>query len=378
MRGRIAAALALLVAGCATSEQPPPAGAPVERAPARAAPAQDGNANDFVMGGGRPSQKKPVAGSLQPDETNQRQAMITHWDTLKKRWVQARAAIEAGAYPDEPMLEWSLPGRYLDVRYVVVRGDAEAPSRAPPPVIEKDMVTRGAPAVAPEVIIVMEGERGIIEIEGRPTPVQVGTVCVLPAGARGKMHGAVDDPLQLLIVRAMPPRPAESAAPEGVRPPATRDQPPLVTSFDELWEGPLSRAATAAGPNEALEPVGSLAERLGIYAWHIQGFVPTRMHQQRDLFFIALNGEGRFGAASSGHVLKTGSLVFVPAGVTYYYENFDKVGTRALALLGPGWDPKDVHLVAGPKPQRAGESKVQVEPPGSPKAEPRPPADDRR
>lgn len=371
MRGRAGAALALLLAGCATSQQPEPEGPAPAPTPAERAP--DGDAGSFVLGG-RASQKKPVASSLQPDEANLRQAMITHWDTLTKRWVQARAAIEAGAYPDEPLLEWSLPGRYLDVRYVVVRGDAPAPVPGPREFAERDMVTRGAPAVAPEVIIVMEGDRGIIEIEGRPTPVQVGTVCVLPAGARGKMHGAADTPLQLLIIRAMEP----ADGPKGVRTPAVRDQPPLVTTFDELWEGPLAQAAKAAGPNEALEPVGSLAERLGIFAWHIQGFVPTRMHSKRDLFFIALNGDGRFGAASSGHVLKTGSLVFVPAGVTYYYQNFDKIGTRALALVGPGWDPKDVHLVAGPTPQRAGEAKVQVEPPGSPQAEPRSPADDGR
>lgn len=356
----------LLLAGCATSQQSP--GTPAARVGPERAP--DGDAGSFVMGGKAGQQKKPVAGSLQPDEANQRQAMITHWDTLTKRWVQARAAIEAGSYPDEPLLEWSLPARYLDVRYVVVRGDAPAPLPGPREYAEKDMVTRGAPAVAPEVIIVMEGDRGIIEIEGRPTPVQVGTVCVLPAGARGMMHGAVDTPLQLLIIRAMEP----ANAPQGVRTPAVRDQPPLVTTFDELWEGPLARAAKAAGANEALEPVGSLAERLGIYAWHIQGFVPTRLHEGRDLFFIALNGEGRFGAASSGHVLKAGSLVFVPAGVTYYYENFDKIGTRALALVGPGWDPKDVHLVEGPKPERAGEARTQVEPPGSPRAEPRKPS----
>lgn len=370
MRRRAGAALALLLAGCAAgpqTEPQKPAATPERIGPARA---PDGDASSFVMGGRAGQQKRPVAASLQPDEANQRQAMITHWDTLTKRWAQVRAAIEAGAYPEEPLLEWSLPARYLDVRYVVVRGEAPAPAPGPRQYAERDMITRGAPEVAPEVVIVMEGDRGIIEIEGRPTPVQVGTVCVLPAGARGKMQGAVDTPLQLLIIRAMD-KPADAA--RGVRTPAVRDQPPLVTSFDELWEGPLARAAQAAGPNEALEPVGSLSERIGIYAWHIQGFVPTRLHEERDLFFIALNGDGRFGAASSGHVLKTGSLVFVPAGVTYYYQNFDKIGTRALALVGPGWDPKDVHLVEGPTPQRKGEARTQVEPPGSPKAGPRKP-----
>lgn len=369
---RASAALALALAGCASSPQDPaPRPTP---APAPAPQRIDADESSFRPTGARAPSSKPVASSLVPDETNERQAMITHWDTLTKRWTQTRAAIEAGAYPDEPLLEWSLPARFLDVRYVVVRGDAPAPAAGPRQFAEKDVVSRGAPEVAPEVIIVMEGRPGIIEIEGKPTPVKVGTVCVLPAGARGAMHGAVDDPMQLLVIRAMAP----AAAPAGVRAaPPVADARAVVTSFDQLWRGPIARAEEAAGPNEALEPVGSLADRLGIYAWHIQGFVPTRLHRERDLFFIALNGEGRFGAASSGHVLKTGSLVFVPAGVTYYYENFDKIGTRALALVGPGWDPKDVHLVAGPTPERAGDSKVQVEPPGSPRAEAPPPADKR-
>lgn len=318
-----------LLAGCGGAEPQPER--PAAAAPPAAKPADDPT----------PGIAPPIASALP------QQPVVLHWDALRIRYAEVERLIAQGKLKDEPWVEYTLGlGDHLGVSFVAVRGEAKAPPRP-----------------LDEVFVLVEGTRGLAIIDGTPQPISNGSILFLPAGSRGAITGSPDDPLLFLRVGAAPP---PVVAGGGVRPaPGGGKRRGWVTTFEDFAK--KVDEAEAQGAREKVKKarfvdIEALPGRLSVHAHsipYVQKGQAGRMlpvmtvpqaHNHHDQVLLLLHGHANMGIGSSPNRVMTGSVAYIPAGLTWYLQNDDMTaGTLALSVYGPSFDPADVVIDgAGP------------------------------
>lgn len=263
---------------------------------------------------------------------------VGHWSSLA---AAAEQALNTEG-PDGRQLEFfETPlarGDDLEVGLIAARGRVPAPARA-----------------ADEVLIVVQAPLtddhrpcAVLSVEGRPFEVTAGTVAVLPAGTRGALEpakGARGQTIFMIVARALKPGPTTSAR-------------AWVADLAAL--DPQLRRVPTNGPS--ITEVASIGDRLGLYvlalATHaversseaatnvVPGVLPPQVHPGHDEVLLLLVGEGNLALGRTSHRVQAGSLVLIPAGVSFYMTNdAPGAGTRALLISAPATAGEDVQLL---------------------------------
>lgn len=320
---RLALALGLaLLAGCGAEETPDRPAEPEERPAEGAADAP------------------PTVQIGRMTSAQLRQPTVLHWDALRIRYDEVERHIAAGKLRDDPWVEYTLGlGERAGVSFVAVRGQVEAP-----------------PKPIDEVFVLVEGTRGLAVIDGKPQPITNGSILFLPAGARGALTAAQNDPLLFLRIGAAPPGNAA-----GVRAaPAGDKRRGWVMSFEEFAKK-VDEAQAVAGRSKVKKAtfvdIEAVPGRLSVHAHSVPFMVKgnagnmlpittvPQKHERHDQVLLILHGHANLGVGSSPNRVMTGSVAFIPAGLTWYLQNDDmNAGTLALSVYGPAFDPADVVL----------------------------------
>ena len=205
--------------------------------------------------------------------------------------------------------------------------------------VELLAVSRAVPPPATpagEALIVVEG-RGIVEIAGRRTLVEDGTVALLPPGARGRLEPVLpaggpapppgpDSPLLILRVRSL--QPASAAGEASAR----------VLPFAEVVPFELQ---TTRQPS-LRQPLAAIPGHLSLAALSVLVSIPRHLHQERDELLFLIEGRGTLGRGSEGDSrlftefpVSQQALPYLPARAPHSYATADGVRTLALSFSGP-------------------------------------------
>lgn len=319
----VAGAVAALALGaCASASDAPPG-------PSASEPAA-----------GAPGEGEAASGPAEDRLTSMEGGRIGHWDLLIKEGL---VALEQGG-PDGgpvPFVDGLIArGKHLEVRLLIAQGRVPAPQVA-----------------ADEVIIFIDGEPRpplpgaepahpcFLLVEGKRVEVKPGTIAVLPAGTRGALQpwsqsGPV--PLCAIVARTTTPRP---------RAPGAK---PWIADLGAL--DPLLKPAHTPFK---VQPSASIPGRIGLFTYTVchqnkprfrAGLVPNQRHAAHDELLLILTGEGNIGLGDAGHRVKAKSIVLIPQGLLYNFENDDLRGTRALLVASPPVAGTDVQYeIIGPE-----------------------------
>lgn len=272
--------------------------------------------------GGAPEERPPtpppaVLAQEEPPAGN----FTTHWDILVSRYAPQFAPEESFAHPCY---------QTDHLRLELLRATAAG---LPPP-----------EQPAAEVLIAVEGE-GTLDIDGVRVPFGAGKVALLPAGARGRLVGQEKDPLGCLAFRQRGA--ASLTRGEGSRP-LVRDfadlypTKPALAGVREEWVGGLPGVSlhvleVAGDPTADPQPVeveiDGKPQMLQLQA----GYVSPYQRRTCDQMLFFLSGTGSLGLSNVGNLVRAGSLVGIPTGVTAYYANGEpREPSLILIVLSPG------------------------------------------
>jgi quercetin dioxygenase-like cupin family protein len=231
--------------------------------------------------------------------------LTTHWDALIRRQL---STAEGRRF----RLKEFHRGAQFSLSVVGIAG------RMPPP----------PRADRTEVLVVVEGERGVVQMGDRRYRVSAGSVAVFPPGTRGPIEAPDRDPLIGLLITTEAPCPPDTK--------------PFLSSFDRLWDDEaLAKNQDAAADLLSIPGVLSLKVRT------VYGFMPVHHHPEHEEVAFLLQGEGSFGLGTSGNVVRSGSLLVIPPESPHFFQNRDPLGTRALVLHGPDLGPGDTVFIEG-------------------------------
>ena len=292
MRARCLIALAVALAGCSGPEQRP-AGTPTD--------------DSFLTGRDDGADDRPasasVAGGVDPTRVGNG-PLSSHWDALMARQL---ATAEGNTYR---MKEFHR-GEHLSLTVVGVAGELPPPRRP-----------------QTEVLLVVEGSRGMVEMAGKRYRLSAGSVAVFPPGTRGSLLAPKQEPLIGLLIGVDLPCPAGTQA--------------YLTSFDTLW----SEKAFHTNRDHSARLL-TIPGVLSLDAETIYGFIPPQHHTRHEELVFFLQGEGSFGLGSTGNLVRDGSLLLAPPSTPHFFQNRKQQGSRCLVLHAPDLGAHDTTLIEG-------------------------------
>jgi len=289
MRRLVVGALVACLAACGT----PPTGEQ---------PGAEAGDESFLTGGG-PAPAEDVSAAVDPSHVG-RGALATHWDALIARQL---STAKGSTYRVKEFHR----GDRFSLSIVGVAGSLPPPEKA-----------------RTEVLLVVEGERGVVEMAGKRYQLSAGSVAVFPPGTRGAVSAPRSDPLIGLLVATDRPCPTGSR--------------PYLTSFDKLWSDQAFR--TNQDHTARLLTIPGV---LSLDAQTVYGFIPPQSHPRLEELVCFLQGEGSFGLGTSGNLVRDGSLLLAPPATPHFFENRKVQGSRCLVLHCPDLREGDTELIIG-------------------------------